>query len=109
MNWLKLKWKMLSRLRIIDDSQFKLHIKGFCLRKYSGCCPEQWEVYKSEELVGFLRLRNGIFSVYNEATDEKIFSIINCEGGGMFKENERRKYLTIGVRELNNWLNKGKH
>ncbi len=55
-----------------------------------GACPEQYDVYIDDELLGYMRLRHGTFRA--EYKGEVVFRC-NPNGDGIFQENERTKWL----------------
>ena len=70
-----------------------------------GACPEQYDAFLGEKLVGYLRLRHGIFRVdYPECGGETILSTY-AEGDGMFEDNEREAYLLASREAIAQRLN----
>lgn len=64
-------------------------------------CPEQYDVFKNGEQVGYLRLRHGEFRVdYPNCGGETIF-YANPQGDGIFEKNERFNYLLLSLRAIN--------
>jgi hypothetical protein len=59
--------------------------------------PEQYDAYLDGEQVGYLRLRNGDFSVdYPDCDGEAIYEA-SPRGDGMFDDDEPDYYLGIAV------------
>lgn len=43
-----------------DDSQLKEYEVGeFVFKKFSSFCPEQWHIYRDNEIIGYIRTRWG--------------------------------------------------
>lgn len=55
-----------------------------------GACPEQYDVYQGDKLVGYMRLRHGYFRA--ECHDEVVYSS-DTRGDGMFEDSERVGHL----------------
>jgi hypothetical protein len=72
-------------------------INGLEFRQTSFACPEQYEVFKEETQVGYVRLRHGMLRVdYPDCGDETIFSHQPPEADGGFVDDEQRMfYLNI--------------
>lgn len=70
------------------------------LIKTCEACPEQYDAYnsKTNEKIGYLRLRGGRFTVQN-ANDEVIISAYPL-GDGMFTSDEREGYLNMAKEYL---------
>lgn len=65
------------------------------LIKTCEACPEQYDAYnsKTNEKIGYLRLRGGHFTVQN-SNEEVIYSAYP-NGDGMFRDDEREYYLSL--------------
>lgn len=80
--------------------------KDLTLQRTCHACPEQYNVYYKEEVIGYLRLRHGYFRAdYPDAAGETIYYAFP-EGDGIFaNEKERKHYidkaLTAICRKLN--------
>lgn len=58
-----------------------------------GACPEQYDAFIDGELVGYLRLRHGYFTVqYPNVSGELVYSA-EPKGDGLFEYDEREGYL----------------
>jgi len=71
-----------------------------------GACPEQYDVFlgDSQVQVGYLRLRHGYF--YAQCPDvggEYVYEA-EPEGGGIFEEHERERYLGEARAAIARWL-----
>lgn len=71
-----------------------LEINGYQLECTCSACPEQYDVYKNGEAVGYLRLRHGHFRAEYNRT---IVYEADTEGDGLFEENEREFHLTMAI------------
>lgn len=74
---------------------------GWTLVQTSFACPEQYNVYDSEEnSVGYLRLRHGYFRAdYPECGGETVYEA-NTIGGGVFDEEERDFQISSALKAL---------
>lgn len=63
-------------------------------------CPEQYDAYKGERKVGYLRLRHGHFRVdYPNCGGEVLYSAYPI-GDGCFDADERDEYLTAAAEAI---------
>lgn len=63
------------------------------LEQTSGACPEQYDAYIGDRMVGYLRLRHGCFRVdYPDCGGETIFEA-SPHGDGEFVDHERDYFL----------------
>ena len=84
-----------------------MNILGYELEMTCGACPEQYDVRKDGELVGYLRLRHGSFYAdYPDRGGETVYVALP-EGDGMFKDHERDQYLTEAITAIDNRHNQG--
>lgn len=60
------------------------------LKKTCDACPEEYDAFVGEELVGYLRLRHGYFTA--EYKGETVYAT-ETKGDGIFNENERQIHL----------------
>ena len=84
-------------------------IKGLNFKKTCDACPEQYDVFKDEKQVGYVRLRWGNLTVESpdcggDLVYEHYFG--DAWKGCFDDDNERNKYLLIIANELNNYLEK---
>jgi hypothetical protein len=79
----------------------KLNFKQTC-----GACPEQYDVYDDKNnLVGYLRLRHGVFTVnYPWVGGETILREFP-DGDGCFEDYEREKYMAMAEAKIIERLN----
>lgn len=72
-------------------------IQGFELDQTCGACPEQYDVYKNGEQVGYLRLRHGYFRAdYPDCGGETVYHA-NTIGDGIFDDSERMLHITAAL------------
>jgi hypothetical protein len=67
-----------------------------------GACPEQYDALIDGEVVGYLRLRHGYFTV--ECPDvggESVYEA-ETEGDGLFEGHEREKHLDAAKAAIQN-------
>lgn len=68
-------------------------------------CPEQYDVYKGDDQIGYLRLRHGSFRAHaGDCGGETVYEA-EPEGDGIFKDHERDRFLTAAVQALLDHLN----
>ncbi len=58
-----------------------------------GACPEQYDVFQDEELVGYLRLRHGRFQARFGGTGGPVVYDAHTRGDGIFDAGERDYHL----------------
>ena len=94
-----------AKCRRKDDNLIKR--SDLILKQTCQMCPEQYDIYikETEELVGYFRLRHGVFTVsYPDCGGELIY----CEhpdGDGSFTKHERDTYLSQGLNAIVERLN----
>ena len=77
-----------------------MEIKGYTLVETCGACPEQYDVFKDGKLVGYLRLRHGVFTVdYPDSGGTEIYRAAP-RGDGAFEYEERDTYLTRAIQAI---------
>ena len=85
-------------------------IKGLNFKKTCDACPEQYDVFKDEKQVGYVRLRWGNLTVESPDCGGDLVYEHHFEDdswkGSFDDDNERNKYLLIIANELNNYLEK---
>lgn len=76
------------------------------LKMTCGACPEQYNAYVGDKLVGYLRLRHGRFRVdFPDCGETEIYSAYP-KGDGIFYDDEREGYLNIAKSLLKEWIEK---
>jgi hypothetical protein len=68
---------------------------NFVLHETSCSCPEQYDVYLDNKLVGYLRLRHGYFRA--ECPKGQIVHVAYPDGDGRFTEGERDVHLKAAL------------
>lgn len=61
-----------------------------------GMCPEQYDVFKGDTEVAYLRLRHGEFTATLTDSDVVVFTDWP-NGDGCFDDNERQQYLEAAI------------
>ena len=84
-----------------------MDINGYELKQTCGACPEQYDVFKNNKQVGYLRLRHGCFTASVPNASGKIVYDAEPLGDGIFAEHERMKYLTKAIRAIKKYYYKG--
>lgn len=77
-----------------------MNINGYELVETCGACPEQYDVLRNDNIVGYLRLRHGYFSaqLFGPMGTEVYHSHPN--GDGIFQCEERDFHLTMAVNAI---------
>lgn len=70
---------------------------GIELVQTCGECPEQYDAYRGDEQVAYLRLRHGEFTVYYRRAFEELIFQAEPLGDGKFEDDEREAYLVAAV------------
>ncbi len=85
----------------------KREIGPYTLLQTCGACPEQYEVFRDEKNVGYLRLRHGSFyalAYLENGEGERVYDTCACRGDGIFEDYERDGYLLLAVAAIDNRL-----
>lgn len=78
-------------------------INGYQLVMTCSACPEQYDVFKDGDKVGYLRLRHGEFYAKCPDVGGKIVYSSEPEGDGIFEDDEREYYLTEAINKIDDW------
>lgn len=78
--------------------------RGLTIRNTSGLCPEQYDVLQGELIVGYLRLRGGVFTAQTGGADGPIVFQAEPDGVVEFTSTERPYYLTLALERIANAL-----
>lgn len=70
------------------------------LVKTCEACPEQYDAFLGERLVGYLRLRHGYFNVEYPCVGGELLYEADTKGDGMFDSDEREFHLGKAVRAI---------
>ena len=79
----------------------------FELEQTSQACPEQYNVFRGERLVGYIRLRNGyLYLSYPDAYGETIYEHVFEDKlkGSFDSDEERNHYLVESLTVLKNTI-----
>lgn len=76
-----------------------MNILGYTLDQTCCVCPEQYDVYKDGEQVGYLRLRHGWFRADLEPSRQTVYEGYP-KGDGIFDDCERDFYLTEAIKAI---------
>ncbi len=83
------------------------HINNYFLKLTCGACPEQYDVFKDDKQVGYLRLRHGFFYAdHPDCGGERVYESEDMQGDGMFLAEERQKYLEAAIEALDKFIKK---
>lgn len=82
-----------------------MEIRGYKLVMTSSACPEQYDVFKDDKQVGYLRLRHGYFYARCPSPGAEIVFQTETEGRGEFENHERAGYLDKAVNAIDKWVN----
>lgn len=77
---------------------------GLRLVKTCDACPEQYEAFCGQELVGYLRLRHGSFRVECPDAGGEIVYKADTKGDGRFTDAERPEHLNAALGAIEAWL-----
>lgn len=72
-------------------------IGGYDLFKTCSACPEQYDVFRGDERVGYLRLRHGYFYASVPDVSGRIVYEAEPQGDGCFEPDERDPYLAEAI------------
>lgn len=75
----------------------KVRKADIVLDKTCGACPEQYNALLDGQIVGYLRLRHGHFTV--DCRGEEVYSACP-KGDGIFDHDERDAYLRKAVKAI---------
>lgn len=72
-----------------------------------AACPEQYDVFHNEELVGYMRLRHGIFRAECPGPDSELVymsGVIGSDAGCFSNEEERKMNLDWAKIAISEWI-----
>ena len=81
-----------------------MNINGYELVLTCLACPEQYDVFKDGEQVGYLRLRHGYFYASIPNYSDEIVYEAEPKGDGMFESNERMMFLDGAIYAIDNFI-----
>lgn len=76
---------------------------GIKLEQTCGACPEQYDAYLNGEVVGYLRLRHGYFTVSCPWSGGEVVYEAQPEGDGLFTYEERDGFLEAACAAIAKW------
>jgi hypothetical protein len=86
---------------MINQNSFDIMIHGYRLMRTCGACPEQYDVLDSQEnVVAYLRLRHGSYTVSVPDVGGKVIYQAFPQGDGIFEDHERVKYLEESIKNI---------
>lgn len=78
----------------------ELEIDGYKLVLTCMACPEQYDVFKDDKQVGYLRLRHGYFRAdVPDCGGETVYEA-EPSGDGIFQDSERDYYLETAIAKI---------
>lgn len=80
------------------DERFE--VLGFELHMTCEAFPEQYDVYRAGEQVGYLRLRHGVFYAACPGVGGQVVYQSEPVGDGCFEDHERRVELTAAMKAI---------
>jgi hypothetical protein len=81
-----------------------MQINGYKLVQTCAMCPEQYNVFKKNQQVGYLRLRHGYFTVScPDVNGTEVHFDMSC-GYNSFMDDERDFHLTNAVKAIDRYL-----
>lgn len=70
-----------------------------------GICPEQYDAYLGERVVGYVRMRHGAFAVHcPDVAGEQILYTTLPQGNGCFESGERDFFLGLAATVIDRWV-----
>jgi len=78
------------------------------LERTCDSCPEQYDVYKKQRKVGYLRLRHGYFRAHLFGPMGETVYESETKGDGMFQDDERDFHLDNAIKAIKKALKKEK-
>ena len=91
---------------IKDVVERGMRIGDYDLQKTCDGCPEQYDVYKGTEQVGYLRLRHGLFTARYPDVEGKVVFSSNPRGDGEFEDEERINHLVAAIQSIDDEVQK---
>jgi hypothetical protein len=67
-------------------------------------CPEQYDAFVGERIVGYLRLRHGTFRVWYPDMGGEIIYEVETKGDGLFEPEERDYHLGKALELIRNQM-----
>ncbi|MBS7702684.1 hypothetical protein [Chelatococcus asaccharovorans] len=86
------------------DDEGDRTVGGYRLKQTCWACPEQYDVFRGAEQVGYLRLRHGRFDASVPDVDGGIVYEAMPKGDGRFEDDERDRFLREAVAAIDEAL-----
>jgi hypothetical protein len=86
------------------DKPMPLEINGYSLFLTCSACPEQYDVFKEDKQLGYLRLRHGGFTVTVPDVGGETIYCASPQGEGEFQDLERIHFLRIAIDYIDDHL-----
>lgn len=102
----KVPEKIVEKTYVIFPRLPKVQIGGLDFVLTCSACPEQMDVYRLGQQVGYLRLRHGEFTVRFPDVFGELLLEGHPHGYGDFDDNERLEWLTRAAEVINARLKK---
>lgn len=79
---------------MINEEELEMNFNGLRFELTCGACPEQYDVYKGDNLVGYVRLRWGFLRCeYPDVGGETVYEYDFDDGfNGCFNSDEERDF-----------------
>ena len=90
-----------------DEEMVDREIDGLKFVRTCFACPEQYDVYKGEEQVAYVRLRHGHLTVDVPDAGGDCILDANPKGDGIFDNDERESYLQEIANKIHDHLKTG--
>lgn len=82
-----------------------MKIDEFDIVETCSACPEQYEIYTENKLVGTMRLRHGLFTAQLFDCEEYVYQA-SPNGDGCFSTDERDYFLKEAINSVRLALNR---
>lgn len=98
----RLSWAKSCEGRIVDILRYDLVLTSYMM-------PEQYDVFKGDQQVAYLRLRHGEFyASCPDCCDTIVYKAKPSGFGGRFNDDERDRYLSEAIAAIDAWYAAGK-
>ena len=77
---------------------------GYDIIRTCEASPEQYEVFKDGDQVGYMRLRHGSFYASIPGSGGRVVFTASPKGDGLFDDDERLYYLTRAIEAIDGQL-----
>lgn len=89
-------------IEIKQINSYTKEIMGYKFEMTCGSCPEQYDVYKNDKQVAYVRFRYGSCTTYTEPLGQIICDYCNFDGwqGNFESERQRNYYLQLIAKQI---------